>query len=267
MACIYKITNLINGKIYIGKTKFNANRRFTQHCTEANRKLKSGNPPLHKAIIKYGKSSFSVSEICSGSYSEDEINLLEKKYIVETESYKRDIGYNMTMGGECFPIKMWTEERRLKQSRDRSGEGNPMFGKSRKGDNNHSEYKKIVWVYITNGDFVECHNGIRSLARKLNVNSSAVKFAIRRSFGTCNGFILSYKELNRNDIISREIPNIQPKVVYRISKKGIVEKKYDNIYSVRSDGFCKTLVSRCCNGRNFIHKGYYWSFDQTGSYA
>lgn len=35
MALIYKITNDINDKIYIGKTNFSIEKRFKEHCRDA----------------------------------------------------------------------------------------------------------------------------------------------------------------------------------------------------------------------------------------
>ena len=58
MGYIYKITNLINGKIYIGQTRFNVQRRFHQHLYEA--KKGELNFPLYSAIRKYGEENFKI---------------------------------------------------------------------------------------------------------------------------------------------------------------------------------------------------------------
>jgi group I intron endonuclease len=49
---IYKISNLINGKIYIGQS-VHIEKRWQQHCNNTGRSL------IAKAIQKYGKDSFS----------------------------------------------------------------------------------------------------------------------------------------------------------------------------------------------------------------
>lgn len=46
--CVYKITNNINGKIYIGQTN-NLKRRLQEHKHD-----KRMNHPIHNAIVKYG---------------------------------------------------------------------------------------------------------------------------------------------------------------------------------------------------------------------
>ena len=54
MSCgIYKIENLINGKVYIGQS-IEIERRFKKHLTAKD------NTVIHKAIRKYGKENFSL---------------------------------------------------------------------------------------------------------------------------------------------------------------------------------------------------------------
>ena len=53
MAYIYKITNDINDKIYIGKTNFSIEKRFQEHCKDAFRK-RNEKRPLYNAMKKYG---------------------------------------------------------------------------------------------------------------------------------------------------------------------------------------------------------------------
>ena len=62
MAYIYKITNDINDKVYIGKTNLNIKKRFTQHCTDAF-KEKNEKRPLYRAMQKYGVEHFHISLI------------------------------------------------------------------------------------------------------------------------------------------------------------------------------------------------------------
>jgi group I intron endonuclease len=52
---IYKITNKVNGKVYIGQTIRSLNTRFKEHCK------KPRCIALHSAINEYGRNSFEVS--------------------------------------------------------------------------------------------------------------------------------------------------------------------------------------------------------------
>ena len=92
---IYKITNNVNGKIYIGQTIQNVKERFYQHCaTKCSDSVL--NMAIHRAIKKYGKSNFTIEVI-----EEVEQNILndrEKYWIEYYNSYNN--GYNSTRGGQ-----------------------------------------------------------------------------------------------------------------------------------------------------------------------
>ena len=91
---IYKITNKINNKIYIGCTIYSLEKRFSEHAYRA---LKTDNKSkLYNSIRKYGVKSFSIELI-----QECDLNIIyeiEKKYITELDTY--DNGLNSTFGGE-----------------------------------------------------------------------------------------------------------------------------------------------------------------------
>ena len=86
---IYKTTNLINGKIYIGQHKAN---RFDI-------KYKGSGKILLQAFHKYGKNNFSchIIEWCN---SKQELNIKEKFWIKFFHTQNPNIGYNITSGGE-----------------------------------------------------------------------------------------------------------------------------------------------------------------------
>ena len=97
MMGIYKITNNINNKVYIGQS-INIEKRIKQHFWKAKcEKDISFNSILHKAIRKYGAENFSweVLQECSI----EEIDELEQKYIKEYNSISPN-GYNILIGGQ-----------------------------------------------------------------------------------------------------------------------------------------------------------------------
>ena len=99
---IYKITNTINGKSYIGQTIQNVKERFYQHCATKCSKAVS-NMAIHRAIKKYGKSNFTVEVI--EEIDSANLNDREKYWIKYYNSYNN--GYNSTKGGQdgCKPFK------------------------------------------------------------------------------------------------------------------------------------------------------------------
>ena len=72
---VYKIENLINGKIYVGQTKQKIEKRIEQHKY-------SKNSLIGKAIQKYGLENFhyEIIEVCN---SDEELNEREIFWICE----------------------------------------------------------------------------------------------------------------------------------------------------------------------------------------
>lgn len=99
---IYKTTNLINGKIYIGQHK----------ATKFNAKYKGSGVILKDAFKKYGKENFIVEMIDDSASDADELNKLEIYYIQKYNTRDLEIGYNLHCGGNV-----------------QSGKNNPMYGK------------------------------------------------------------------------------------------------------------------------------------------
>lgn len=129
---IYKITNKVNGKIYIGQTKNSIKARFLEHCWSAYSKNNT-NIILYNSIRKYGVDNFVAEEI-DVAYSKDELDDKERYWIKTLDSQNHDIGYNMCGGGEggiggpLFAGHHHSIETRKKMSDDRKGEKNANYG-------------------------------------------------------------------------------------------------------------------------------------------
>lgn len=83
---IYKVTNLINGKIYIGQTHYD-NEKY----------LGSGNK-IKRAVLKYGFENFKREYIDTAD-TQDELDKKEIFWIKELNSQDPTIGYNIADGG------------------------------------------------------------------------------------------------------------------------------------------------------------------------
>ena len=92
---IYKVSNSINGKIYIGFTK-DLHKRIIGHRAQA----KNINPqyPLYRAFNKYGFANFSFEIIYCSLDREHTLTIMEPLFIKEYNS--KAGGYNQTLGGE-----------------------------------------------------------------------------------------------------------------------------------------------------------------------
>ena len=96
---IYKITNLINNKVYIGQTK-DLRKRWKEHCDCASDRRRTNY--LYNAMRKYGIDNFKM-EVIEGPTPD--YNEREKYWISYYNSFlDKNKGYNMTLGGEDPPI-------------------------------------------------------------------------------------------------------------------------------------------------------------------
>lgn len=101
---LYCITNLVNGKKYIGQTTQTIERRFKQHIECAKPSIFDNHMLLPKAIHKYGEENFSITLLCmeiANSKNEliDKLNDLETEYIKKYNTTDKNLGYNLTAGG------------------------------------------------------------------------------------------------------------------------------------------------------------------------
>lgn len=109
---IYKITNIVNNKIYIGQTKqLNGfNDRYKGNGTDIERVYNHYlhsiqyndyyNKHLYNSIKKYGFDNFEVNKTFDVAYSKEELNEKEQYWIKHYKSFDNNYGYNYTMGGD-----------------------------------------------------------------------------------------------------------------------------------------------------------------------
>lgn len=119
---VYKITNTVNNKIYIGKTKthygnksFGIEQRLSNHIAHAKKGDSRGCPALTNAIIKHGKDNFIIEELlrCKLKY----IDKYEIEQIQLHDSTNKKKGYNIAMGGGGRSVVEVSEETRAKISK------------------------------------------------------------------------------------------------------------------------------------------------------
>lgn len=109
---IYKITNKINGKCYIGQTIKTLRERTLRHY-RGNRQY------IDKSIKKYGKDNFIVEELCTCD-NMGELNELEQ-FTIEICDSQFPNGYNITSGGKNQHNFKMSNESKLKMSKKAKG--------------------------------------------------------------------------------------------------------------------------------------------------
>lgn len=107
---IYKITNKINGKSYIGQTVRDLKYRLTEHL-----KPNSSCNALSRAVEKYGRENFYIETL--GIFLEDLLNLAEIAAIKEHNTITPN-GYNIMEGGNASKL---SDETKAKISKALTG--------------------------------------------------------------------------------------------------------------------------------------------------
>lgn len=151
---VYKITNLINGKFYIGSSK-NLRVRLWKHRSLL-RHNKHDNPHLQNSWNKYGEDNFdySVVEICDES-----IQYEREQYYIDTMHPE----YNIA---EKVELPSCTKESRKKHSETRKrmfAEGLLIPTRTHK-----------IFAYDLKGNFIKEYPTIISASKELNINTSLI---------------------------------------------------------------------------------------------
>lgn len=119
---VYKATNIINGKVYIGITTHTLKHRMSIHKKDA----KNKSTYFYRAIQKYGFENFKW-EVIDTATTIEELHQKEVFYIKQYDSFdNKEKGYNTTSGGGS--LYRLTQEERIARSNRAKGKNNPMYG-------------------------------------------------------------------------------------------------------------------------------------------
>ena len=202
---IYKATNLVNGKVYIGQTVRSLDERMSEH-------LRHSKTIFDKALKKYGISNFRV-EIIDEAQSVDELNAKERYWIDKYKSFGKN-GYNMCEGGSNTIGYHHTDNAKTKMSIAKKqiyqGEGNPFYGKchtlesrakmskSRKGRIITPEWRKHISQSsnnkrkVRNIETKEIFNSIKEAADKYGIAPTHITRVCRGRRKKTGGFHWEY---------------------------------------------------------------------------
>ncbi len=93
---VYKVTNLINDKVYIGQTCRRPEQRWREHLKAAREGRRRY--PLYLAMRKYGADNFSFRVLAEYD-GIDACNQGERDYVRKFQSRVHEHGYNIAPGG------------------------------------------------------------------------------------------------------------------------------------------------------------------------
>lgn len=169
---IYKITNLINGKIYIGQTKYKDKEYFGSGLK------------IRRAIKKYGLVNFKkeIIEYCSSKKDMDE---KEKKWILILKTTDPEIGYNIADGGQGGNLGL-----KVKMKKSESLKSYHQKNPNAHNGNKNPRFDKNIYKFynIKTGQIFEGYK--YDLAKIINSNSSAL-----------NALIVGHREIHKDWIL------------------------------------------------------------------
>ena len=273
---IYKITNLINNKAYIGQSvdiysRWKAHQLLGtyQNCQYSNQ--------LYSDIYNLGLDNFSFEIIEKTSF--DMLNEREKYWIKYYNTYEN--GYNLTKGGKGSPkydynlIKyLWdqkipaaiiaeqlgtfsssintilksfgiTTEEKYQQSADRI-------------EQSHKPYRKIVYQKdLKTHSIIQTFESVAAAAEYLNINRATFREALQKHNGEYRNY---YWEIDNNS--AKKQRDFSAKVVAQIDK---ITNKIINIYpsvsaAARAVGGAVPNITKACKTPNRTVKGYKWKY-------
>lgn len=282
MGYIYKITNILNQKSYIGKTIRDPEIRWNEHKQDS----KHPNLPLQRAFKKYGINSFSFEII--EEVKEELLDEREKYYIKKFNTYKQ--GYNATLGGEggvthTLPkeeiekiLTLWKQKCTISQISKITGHSfSAIQNHIKKTGITNEQYKKQIKLNknkaLKNIKLRERQNSKKE--KKFTKEQERIIFEDFNNFYSCTYISkkikCSYKKLynflknfyTEEEIIARsKIKTSLSKKYYKYTLDDIFIKEYKNREELKQDYTESQIkvIQNCARGAKKNAYGYKWSY-------
>ncbi|MGL5710443.1 MAG: GIY-YIG nuclease family protein [Cetobacterium sp.] len=236
---IYKITNLINNKIYIGLTTKTIEERFKNHIY-SHKLERHSHIKLYKAFKKYNIENFKVEKIDEAK----NINCLNKKEIFWISKYNTtndEIGYNMCNGGEATLGRKCRKETKEKISE-----------KAKERFLNGFEYhnESSIEGYDENGTVVARFKSIAEASRYLNIAESGIRKSMKNNTKAKKYNWRKIEKINENEIINIDLN----KKIYKFYKIHPLNLKILEKFEV----IPKEKYLKAVNSEKYLSEGFRW---------
>lgn len=224
---IYCITNLKNGKKYIGQTITTVEHRWGQHKSS----VKTRSCVLYKAMDKYGVENFKVEQLeiisCINEQElKNKLNILEKEYIFKYDTLCKSNGYNMTIGGDSCSERL----------------------------------KKPVDMYDLNGNFIRSFSSSNEASLYLNTSAAWILDCCKGKVISVHGHVFRFKgeAFNKHKLVSK-----RSKTYYKFDLNGNIVDIYNSeTQAHKNNGITKSKFRNAVADKISID-GYYYSTDNT----
>jgi group I intron endonuclease len=257
---IYKATNIINNKCYIGQTIQAFNIRKMNHKAQSKR----SNGYFQRAINKYGWDNFIWEVVCECE-SRDNLNEMEKYYINFYDSFNN--GYNLTTGGDSYIMSDETKQNisknyamssklpevRYKISKTLMGHEVRLDSRKRISKSLHTKERKEGYIiYHPNGD-IEITECIYTFCGRYQLNTTLMDRVAKGTQSHHKGFICDY--INNKLRFEKQPPKSNKLWV-------IVDGTGKSTYHFDISSFCKknnlrsSHMTEVSQGKRAHHKGF-----------
>ena len=261
MGYVYKITNKITKKCYIGATiQHNYNERWRKHINCL--KYKEGCPLLKKSMQKHGVDNF-VFEILIICFDEDVVKF-EKEYIKRYNSQTPN-GYNILSGGQIGDGHVGFKHRpesieKLKASLKKFKEANP---------NHYETYRERHQATMKTINLSECIKNSEKFQKAMSERrernaknpvtlSDETKQKIRESLKKY--YKKNESNINKNKTIEG-IKKALSKPIAQYTKEGAFVKEYESItIAGRTSGVKRGNIQRALYDNTKTAGGFVWKF-------
>lgn len=264
MTGIYKITNMINGKSYIGQS-IHIEQRWEEHLYKS-----SGCSLIKYALHKYGKENFdfSIIEECQ----QTKLNEREQYWIQFYDSFNS--GYNLTLGGGGavkYSIEAIYEEFCKTNSIEKTAKNIGCATSTARrvlkeyGINLHeqSDAKPVECIDVNTLKVVNRFLSIEEAAQTLGVSHAAITMALNGTHKTSAGFYWQYAGENRNFISGEKQKQWKTKVQQIDKNTDIILNEFESAAAAadylgkdRKNG--GSQITAVCTGRKKTAYGYKW---------
>lgn len=242
--CVYKHTNKINGKIYIGITIYgeNPNTRWANGLGYRNNKY------FINAIEKYNWDNF-THEILFNNLTKDEACEKEIKLIALYDATNREKGYNISIGGSAPMCGRKHTKEAIKKIRK-----------------NHKSKK--VNQYDLDGNFIKSYYSVNEASRELNIekNCSSISDVCNRKKRSVKNFQFRFYD-DCDDISPIDLRiNKTSKTVLQFDLMGNFIKSFKSITICSKElNIDKSNIFSCCENINNQTKEYIFLYEEDSS--